>query len=141
MPDWAVDSSVAAKWAVTEADSPLALRVLTEVPHAGGQLWLVDVALSEVANVVWKAYRRKLLTLDEARQYLADFLRAPVQVVPSQPLLPAAFEIAAKYDVAVYDALFVALTADHGVNGVTTDEPLFRAVHADFPAITLLRNW
>src|SRR5687767_1948047 len=112
MSDWGVDSSVAVKWTLTEADSPLALRVLTDVPTAGGRLWLLDVALSEVANAIWKQHHRKLLSLDQARQYLTDFLRAPVQVVSSQPLLPAAFELAAKYDTAVYDALFVALVTD-----------------------------
>jgi predicted nucleic acid-binding protein len=141
MSDWGVDSSVAVKWALTEADSPQALRVLTDVPGAGGRLWLLDVALAEVTNAIWKHYHRKLLSLDQARQFLADFLRTPVQVVSSQPLLPAAFEIAAKYGMAVYDALFVALVVDRGAAGVTADEPLHRAVHADYPQICLLRNW
>jgi len=39
------------------------------------------------------------------------------------------------------DALFVALTQDLGLPGVTSDEPLYRAVHADFPQIVLLRDW
>jgi hypothetical protein len=39
------------------------------------------------------------------------------------------------------DALFVALAQDLGLRGVTADEPLYNAVHADFPQIILLRNW
>lgn len=42
---------------------------------------------------------------------------------------------------AVYDALFVALTVGTNLPGVTADEPLVRAVHADHPHIALLRNW
>jgi predicted nucleic acid-binding protein len=46
-----------------------------------------------------------------------------------------------KYDRAVYDALFVALSRDLGVRGVTADEPLYNSVHGDFPDIVLLRDW
>jgi predicted nucleic acid-binding protein len=141
MADWCVDSSVAAKRSVPEADSALAQRVIDDVIPAGDRLWMLGVAVAEVVHVIWKRYHRRLASLDEARAMVAFALQVPVEVVSSRALLPAAFEIAAKYDVAVYDALFVALTADRGVNGVTADEPLFRAVHADFPAITLLRNW
>jgi predicted nucleic acid-binding protein len=56
-------------------------------------------------------------------------------------LLKPALEIAAKYHRAVYDALFVALCQDLGLQGVTADEPLVNAIHIDFPQIILLRNW
>ena len=60
---------------------------------------------------------------------------------PASRLLRPALEIAARYDRAVYDALFVALTQDRGLPGVTADEPLYQAVGADFPQILLLRDW
>jgi predicted nucleic acid-binding protein len=50
------------------------------------------------------------------------------------------FEIAVKYDRTIYDALFVALAKEKGLQGVTADEPLFNVTHADFPQIILLRN-
>ena len=37
-----------------------------------------------------------------------------------------------KYHRSVYDALFVALTQDLGLPGITADEPLYNAVHVDF---------
>ena len=40
-----------------------------------------------------------------------------------------------------YDALFVALCQDLGLQGVTADEPLNNVIHTDFPQISLLRNW
>jgi predicted nucleic acid-binding protein len=67
-------------------------------------------------------------------------LRAPVEVVKSQNLLAFGYAIAKKYDRAVYDALFVALTHHLKVQGVTADEKLYKAVHADFPEIVLLRD-
>ena len=68
-------------------------------------------------------------------------MHLPVHVESANRLLKPALEIAAKYHRAVYDALFVALGQDLGLQGITADEPLHSAIHADFPQIMLLRNW
>jgi predicted nucleic acid-binding protein len=141
MSDWSVDSSVEAKWAVPEVDSAHARRLIDAVVTAGGRLWVLDVGLAEVVNVIWKYYHRHSADLDDARQMLSFLLSVPIHVAPSQPLLPAAFELATKYDCAVYDALFVQLAHDRGLPGLTADEPLWKAVHGDFPQIQLLRLW
>lgn len=141
MSDWIVDSSVAAKWAVPEVDSARARLLIGRVIPAGGRLWLLDVGLAEVTNVIWKYYHRRSASLDDARRMLAFLLTVPVQMAATQPLLTASFELAAKYDVAVYDALFVCACQDLGLPGITADEPLWKSVHADFPQIELLRLW
>ena len=141
MSDTVVDSSVAAKWIVPEPDSTQADRLIAEVALKGERLIVLDLAFVEVTNAIWKRYHRGLATLDEARQFLDKLLRSPVHVEPAVRLLKPALEIAAKYDRAVYDALFVALCQDLGLQGVTADEPLYNAIHTDFPQIILLRNW
>jgi predicted nucleic acid-binding protein len=141
MSDTVVDSSVAAKWILPEADSAQADRLIAEVALKGERLVVLDLALIEVANAIWKLHHRSLATLDEARQFLDKLLRIPVHLESAKRLLKPSLEIAAKYDRAVYDALFVALCQDLGLQGVTADEPLHNAVHSDFPQITLLRNW
>jgi predicted nucleic acid-binding protein len=141
MSDTVVDSSVAAKWILGEPDSPQADRLITEVAQKGERLIVLDLAFVEISNAIWKWYRRGLATLDEARQFLDKLLQVPVHVEPANRLLKPALEIAAKYDRAVYDALFVALCQDLGWQGVTADEPLYNAIHNDFPQIILLRNW
>jgi predicted DNA-binding antitoxin AbrB/MazE fold protein len=60
--------------------------------------------------------------------------------VSSRPLLRRATHIATHYGRSVYDALFVALTEDIQVFGVTADEPLYNAVRHDFPNVRLLRD-
>jgi len=141
MSDTVVDSSVVAKWILPEPDSPQADRLIAEVALKGERLIVLDLAFVEVANAIWKRYHRGLATLDETRQFLDDLLHSPVDVQPAVRLLKPALEIAAKYHRAVYDALFVALCQDLGLQGVTADEPLVNAIHTDFPQILLLRNW
>ena len=141
MSDVVVDSSVIAKWFVPEPDSAQARRVITDTAAAGGRLVVLDLILIEVANVIWKKHRQKLITLAEAKGSLADLMHSPVHLEPAARLLDQAFAIAIKYDRAVYDALFVALVQDLGVKGVTADEPLYKATHADFPLVLRLRDW
>jgi predicted nucleic acid-binding protein len=141
MSDMVVDSSVVAKWVLPESDSPQAHRLITEVALKGERLIVLDLALIEVTNAIWKRQYRGLSTLAEARQFLDELLRSPVQVESSTHLLPAALAIATQYQRSVYDSLFVALSRDMGLVGVTADEPLHQTVHADFPQIVLLRNW
>ena len=141
MSDIVVDSSVVAKWVVPEPDSPHAHRVVTDTQAAGGRLIVLDLVFPEVVNVIWKKHRQKLVTFEKAKGFLADLMQFPVQAEPAARLLDRAFEIAVKYDRAVYDALFVALAHDLGIKGVTADEPLYNTTHADFPQIVLLRDW
>jgi predicted nucleic acid-binding protein len=141
MSDVVVDSSVVAKWILPEPDSAQAQRLITEVALQGERMIALDLAFAEVANAIWKQHRRGLATLDEARQLLDDLLQSPLHVEPAMRLLQPALEIAATYDRAVYDALFVALSDDLRLPGVTADEPLYNVLHADFPRIILLRNW
>jgi predicted nucleic acid-binding protein len=141
MSDLVVDSSVIAKWFVPEPDSPQAERVMRDTTAAGGRLVVLDITFIEVANVIWKKHRQKLISNHQARGSLADLQRAPMHVETGSRLLDQAFEIAVKYDRAVYDALFVALVQDLGIKGITADEPLYNTTHAGFPQITLLRDW
>ncbi len=104
----------------------------------GDRLIVVDLAFVEVTNAIWKQYHRGQATLDEIRQFLVDLLQSPVEMEPAFRLLQPALEIAAKYRRAVYDALFVALCKDRGLQGITASEPLYTAIHADFPQIMLL---
>jgi predicted nucleic acid-binding protein len=141
MSDTAVDSSVVAKWVLPEPDSGQAQRLIAEIALQGERLIILDLALAEAANAIWKRFHRGVATLVEARQFLDELLRCPVQIEPASRLLKPALEIAAKYDRSIYDALFVALVQDLALPGVTADEPLYRAVHTDFPQLVLLRDW
>ena len=141
MSDLVVDSSVVAKWILPEADSAQAHELIVHATAASEQLLVLDLAFPEVANAIWKRHRQRLISLEDARGFLDALVRSPVRVEPAASLLASAFEIAAKYDRAVYDALFVALAEQRGLPGITADEPLFNAIHADFPRIVLLRNF
>jgi predicted nucleic acid-binding protein len=141
MSDLVADSCIAAKWIIAEADSPQALQAFQDTINAGGKLILLDLALVEVTNVIWKRFHRGLATAAEVETMFSDLLGLPCSIEPAAPRLKRALEIARIYHRSVYDALYVALSEELGLFGVTSDEPLFQAVHADFSNIRLLRDW
>jgi predicted nucleic acid-binding protein len=141
MNDIVVDASIVVKWVLPELDSKQAARLFDDVVGQGGRLLVLDLGLVEAANAVWKKGHRKLVPPDEVRRLVRDLLAIPVQIQPANKLLTTALEIAVKHDRTIYDALFVALARDLRLPGVTADEPLWQAVHANFPNVVLLRDW
>ncbi len=141
MSDLVLDSSVVAKWILPEADSLAAQRLITDVAMKGERLFVLDLAIIEVANAIWKRHHQSQITSVNARRLLARLWQMPVRTQPATALLASALEIAIKHDRAVYDALFVALVQDLNLPGITADEPLWRAVHGNVPGVTLLRDW
>jgi predicted nucleic acid-binding protein len=139
--DIVVDSSVVAKWVLPEADSPQAQQLLSETATEGGSLVILDLALVEVTNAIWKQHHQGAISSDEAKRFLDCLVGIPVRIEPARELLPLALEIAIAYGRAVYDALFVALAQRTGLQGITADGPLYNAVHAKFPQIVFLRDW
>ena len=141
MTDWLIDSSVVAKWLLTEADSPVALRAASEIQHAGGRLIVLDYALAEVANVLRTQLMRKVIDEPTARALFAAMQQLPVVIESSPQHLNDAFDLALIHNVAVYDALFLAGTVRLRCSGLTADESLYRSVATQLPAVKLLRNW
>jgi predicted nucleic acid-binding protein len=141
MADCIVDTSVALKWALQEPDSPAALKVIADIRAAGGTLHFLDLARIEAFNVIWLQYHRRLCTEPEVRLMLDDIRLAPINILDSAPLLNDAFDIAIQFDVAVYDACFVAAVKQMGCLGVTADAPLIQKVGGAFPTIKLLKDW
>lgn len=82
-----------------------------------------------------------MTTYPEARLFLDSLLQLSVHIESSLGLLSSAVEIAIKFDRPVYDSLLIALADHSGLSAVTSDEPLYRSAHGNYPNITLLRNW
>jgi predicted nucleic acid-binding protein len=138
MSDVVADSSVVAKWLLPEPDSAAALQVLSDSVTQGHRIVVLDLAVIEVANAIWRRVHRKLIDVAHGERLLDELIRIPVQIQPAGQLLKPAFTIAVKHDRSIYDALFVAACDALSLPGVTADEPLVRAVQQAFPSIRLL---
>ena len=91
-----------------------------------------DFLVVELAQVLLKRARRHELRLERARGALAS-VRRFVDLIPSLPLSRDAFELAARFDRSVYDALYLALAVRDGCPLITADRRLFDAVQPHLP--------
>ena|SRR5688572_23920302 len=126
MKKFVVDASVAVKWFIPEIHSAAAVRLLE--PQI--VLCAPDLIGPEVGNTLWKKVRRGEIERDEAGEILEAFGKVPIEIYPSNVLLPAAFDLATALDRSVYDSLYVALAVAQDCVLVTGDRKLHSALAA-----------
>ena len=121
-----IDASVAAKWFFPEDGSRAALRLL----GPKRRLLAPDLLRSEFGNIVWKLLRRKLLSHEEAKEIVEQFLAMPIEIYGSDSLLPVAMEIAISTQRTVYDCMYVALALQQDAVCVTADARLVNVLQS-----------
>lgn len=128
-----VDASVVLKLYLDEAGSAEAEALLSQ-PLLFAAL---DLLLAEVGNAAWKAVRRGLMTLDQARDALRELSNGPIVLAPLADLAAAATDLAIRRGHPVYDCFYVALAQREGAPLVTADAKLAR-IFGDDAEIRLL---
>ena len=118
-----VDSSVAIKWFIREELFAEARRLLA--PEY--ELLAPDLLWAELGNVLWKKHRRGELDQRTAAQLLRAFSRLPIEFHAAGRWTEAAFDLAVRHGVTVYDGLYLALAAGNGCRVVTADRRLQEA--------------
>ncbi|MEM0241295.1 MAG: type II toxin-antitoxin system VapC family toxin [Candidatus Nezhaarchaeales archaeon] len=72
----------------------------------------VDHALKEVFNAIWRAYKRNIISIEDALlkiQALRKMVDVNVKLIDEKELIDQAFMLALEHNITVYDALYVAL--------------------------------
>lgn len=116
-----VDASVVVKWFLNEESSDKALSLLSL--HGAGEIVLLipDFCFLEVLNVL--RYKRKdVNSLVEINKTLRDY-QLHVEKVDSS-LLEKACILALKYNLTVYNAVYLALAHLYGTHLITADAEL-----------------
>jgi predicted nucleic acid-binding protein len=135
---YVLDSSVALKWVLPEADSGKAIRLRDEYSNGIHELLAPDIFPSEIANGLASAERQKRIRAGESAIFLNDVLSAAPALPHSSPLLIRAMEIAISTKQAVYDCLSVALAEAEGCELVTADDKLARSLRPSCPFLVPL---
>jgi predicted nucleic acid-binding protein len=135
---YVIDSSVALKWVLPEADSARAIRLRDEYGNGIHEFLAPDLFPSEIANGLASAERQKRIRTGESAIFLNDVLSAAPALAHSAPLLIRAMEISIATKQAVYDCIYVALAEVEGCELVTADDKLARSLRPSYPFIVLL---
>ena len=118
-----IDASVAVKWFV-EQDNFEAARALATPPR---EVVAPELVLAEIASALWKYVRTNQLKPETAQAMLAQAHKPFTRLVPLEPLLPAAFELAVAIQHPIYDCFYLALAQREGAPLITADKRLAAA--------------
>jgi predicted nucleic acid-binding protein len=135
---YVLDSNIALKWVLTEADSDKARRLRSEFQNQVHELRAPDVFPVEIAHGLAKAERRGIIPQGDADRLLTNVLSTPPQLHTYLPLLKRALDMASRARIGVYDCLYVALAEREGCELVTADDRLLRTLRPTFPFIIAL---
>ncbi|MEX2016978.1 MAG: type II toxin-antitoxin system VapC family toxin [Candidatus Pacearchaeota archaeon] len=118
-----IDTSIAVKWFLNEKNSDKALQL--KESFLRGELILVapDLILLEILNAL-KYNKKKESELIRANRDVFDLNMNMVEI--NNSLLIKAIENSIKYDITIYDALYVAVAQIHGVPLITADTGLYK---------------
>jgi predicted nucleic acid-binding protein len=133
--NYVLDTSVAIKTVIKEADSARAIRLRDDFLNGVHQLLAPDLFPTEICNVLMMAERTGKILPGEANSFFLDFLRDLPALHDAIPLLPRALEIATQFRQTVYDCLYVALAEREGCELATADDKLIKAIQQSLPFV------
>jgi len=135
-----VDTSVAVKWFFDEPGTPQALQLLQEFQSGQRAVLAPDLIYSEFANAVLKRVVKGDLDAKDGMVVIEAFEKLPVEVTAARGMAAPAYELALRFSITVYDALFVARSQLTSTDLVTADERLHRAI-VSLGHVRLLADW
>lgn len=125
-----IDASIIAKWFLNEPNSDKAIKLRDEYINKEVILITPELAFVEVINVLrYKGGSQESLSV--ANKSLWD-LQLKIEKL-TQFLMEKAAHLSIKYNVSIYDSLYIAIANIYGISLVTADKKL-----ADIPNVTLL---
>lgn len=116
-----VDASVAVKWFAAEEGTEAA-QVLLE--DSGDALLAPDLLLIEVANALWKKWKRGVIVRAQLRDAISElgYVFPPPNLVPVADLADEAADLAGDLGHPIYDCLYIALTRRTRGGVLVTDD-------------------
>jgi predicted nucleic acid-binding protein len=134
-----LDSSIAVKWVIAEADTPKAVQLRDAMRNGLRELIAPDVFPIEVAHAIAKAERQGRIGVGDGVPFVGDVLTTLPILHAALPLLPRAFVIASTARIGVYDCLYVALAERNSATPLRR-RPSDSALQASFPFIISLAS-
>jgi predicted nucleic acid-binding protein len=128
-----LDSSVIAAVFFPEAITSQAIEIVEQSDGI-----TLDLAYAEVSNMAWKRAVHAKNDPAVTRASLSDciaFISETCEVIPSRDLVVPAYDLACRYRITLYDALFAAAAARCNAPLVTADTKLSAALAESCPVI------
>ena len=126
-----VDASIAIKWVLEESDSDRAEALLTEWNDKGISIYAPNLLVYEITNALYRKAHKGEITLDRAKEALADISLAEIDFDFSSDfaLSTRAIELANHFSLpATYDSHYLALAERKECELWTADTRLWNSI-------------
>jgi predicted nucleic acid-binding protein len=137
---YAIDTSVAVKWVISEIDSDKAIRLRDGYKNGIHEVIAPDLFPTEIANVLMMAERRGRIAAGDALPFMQTILKNVPTLHQATPLLPRAIELAQTFRQTVYDCLYAALAERESCDMVSADDRFVNAVQPTLPFVISLAS-
>ena len=134
-----LDCSVAAKWVLPEPDRGPALELLKQYESGQADLIAPDLLLAEFASLLAKRNRRKEITRDQVHRAFQLMEKCAPRLLDMRLLLPQALDLSLRYQLSLWDCIYLALAVEYDCPLVTADRRLFRSGAGRHPCLRLLQ--
>ena len=140
MPEtFVLDCSVAAKWVFPEPDRAPALGWFDR--YVSGEVLLIapDLLLAEFASLAGKRNRRKEISGDQAREAFSLMTKCAPRLFDMRPRLFRALDLSVRYQLPVWDCVYLALALERDCPVLTADVRQFRGGRGRHPFIQMVK--
>ncbi len=123
-----LDASVVVKWFSEEEYTKEALEIRERVRRGEENAIVPDLLLYELSNAL--KYNPHF-DADDIKDALTSIFDMEIEIItPIPEIIHSAIRIAFEYDITVYDAIYVALAEETGLDFITADRRLYERVSA-----------
>ena len=132
---YVLDASVALKWVLNEDNSDKAVALRDNARRQVDELIAPDFFPVECGHACFRAERKKIIVIGDARKCLTAILADCPFLEESISLLRRAAAICQLWQTGFYDAVYIALAEREGCQLVTADAKLVAKVQPDLPFV------
>ncbi len=139
-----VDTSLAIKWVLKEADSEAAEALLLEWSQNEVVVYAPPLLAYEIANALFKNVRKGEISIERAKGAFAEILLSGIELdFPQDHALSLrALELAQKYALpATYDTHYLALAERENCELWTADSRIWRTLQGKLPWVRNLSDY
>jgi predicted nucleic acid-binding protein len=126
-----LDSNVALKTVLPEADSGRAIRLIADFKQGLHELLAPDFFPVEVGHALTRAERQKRIQPPDGWRFWNSIMADAPALLPHLPVMQVAFGLSSAMRVGLYDCLYVALARTESCRVVTADQRLLNTFPGD----------
>jgi predicted nucleic acid-binding protein len=120
-----IDASALIRLFVPDGPLPQGLEEFFQGAEQGRNTAIApELLIAESVNVINRKRKSGEFSEEESDELLTDLIAMPIRYYPHQPIIQSAYDFAKQYELTVYDALYLALSVDHGAVLFTADQKL-----------------